>query len=95
MNRWGKKALQFYLAGNASGCHMPNMRDSKYRPLQMICSVCCNQQGSHAAGRGLEMYRKPHKCFAVLYCLRQTMYHSTRSNTTNAPARPASWVKLK
>ena len=69
MNRWGKKALRFYLAGNASGCHMPNMRDSKHRPLQMICSVCCNQQGFHAAGRGLEMYRKPHKCFAVLYCL--------------------------
>lgn len=41
------------------------------------------------------MYRKPHKCFAVLYCLRQTIYHSTRSNTTNAPERPASWVKLK
>ena len=37
MNRWGKKALRFYLAGNASGCHMPNMRDSKHRPLQMIC----------------------------------------------------------
>ena len=48
-----------------------------------------------APGRGLEMCRKPHKCFAVLYCLRQTIYHSTRSNTTNAPARPASWVKLK
>lgn len=74
MNRWGKKALRFYLAGNASGCHMPNMRDSKHRPLQMICSVCCNQQGFHAPGRGLEMYRKPHKCFAVLYCLRQSLH---------------------
>lgn len=41
-----------YLAGNASGCHMPNMRDSKHRPLQMICSVCCNQQGFHRAGEG-------------------------------------------
>lgn len=75
---------------------MPNMRDdASIVPTNDLQRLLQSTRFPCGGMRGLEMCRKPHKCFAVLYCLRQTIYRSTRSNTTNAPARPASWVKLK